>query len=312
MRPIKLTAVSLLCLAFPASTPSEPPRDAAGLGVSFSFKFKITADQGSSGFTMNVLIPRTIPGRQKVQNIKYSLEPAEVFEKEGDLYAQFHISKPKPVTDLSIDIEMDLFSADFGAVSGQEVPQLFEKKAELKKYLIQETYLERYNPAIVEAARKLVGKNEEETIRNTMSFVVKTVKQGPYDADDHGAVWALQKKVGDCTEFSDLFVTLCRANNIPARTCEGYLIGKAARDDTLKHDWAEVYMGKYGWVSFDPFHVLLGHATFEKMRPVYVYLDFQRRNGLLNNYHFWSFSWDQGKVKVTEDFVILKQNPLKK
>ena len=93
MRPIKLTAVSLLCLAFPASTPSEPPRDAAGLGVSFSFKFKITADQGSSGFTMNVLIPRTIPGRQKVQNIKYSLEPAEVFEKEGDLYAQFGMWK---------------------------------------------------------------------------------------------------------------------------------------------------------------------------------------------------------------------------
>jgi transglutaminase-like putative cysteine protease len=311
MRSINRTAVLLLCLVFPATAVSEPARDPAGLSVSFSLKFKIIADANTAGFTMNCLLPKTIPGRQKILGIKYSLEPAEVFEKDGDLYAQFYLAKPKQVTDISIDVEAELYAADFGTVSTQGTTQLFEKKADLKKYLIHETYLERHHHAIVEAAKKLAGKNEEETIRNTMAFVVKTMKQGPYDGDDHGAVWALQKKIGDCTEFSDLFVTLCRANNIPARFCQGYVIGKAARNDTLKHDRAEVYTGKYGWVYFDPFHVHLGNATFEKLPPVYVVLDHQRHNGVINNYHFWAYWCDAGKATVNEDFIIHKQNPLK-
>src|SRR4051794_38851724 len=102
MRSIKLTAVFLFCLVFPFTAASEPARDAAGLSVSFSLKFKVTADAGTAGITLNCLLPKTIPGRQKVLSIKYSVEPAEVFEKDGDLFAQFYLAKPKPVTDISI------------------------------------------------------------------------------------------------------------------------------------------------------------------------------------------------------------------
>ena len=177
--------------------------------------------------------------------------------------------------------------------------------------MVHETYLEKDAPSITEAARGLGGKDEEQTMRNCFDFVVKTLKKRPYDDKDYGAVWALRQKRGDCTEFADLFVTLCRAHGIPARYCEGYLLEPVA--DTPKHDWAEVYTDKYGWVPFDPFFAYLGRSTtFDKFRPVYLQLDVQRRNTVLNNYHFWAYRYQgDGPVQIKEEFKVNSRMELK-
>jgi hypothetical protein len=70
-------------------------------------------------------------------------------------------------------------------------------------------------------------------------------------SEERGAVWALEKGVGDCSEYSYLFVALCRAAEIPARVQAGFAfhrVGEALEDG---HMWAEYYLENYGWVPVD-------------------------------------------------------------
>ena len=65
-----------------------------------------------------------------------------------------------------------------------------------------------------------------------------------------GARLALKDGKGDCDEFSDLFITLCRISHIPARRVMGVLLTDAQNHSL--HAWSEVYIPLYEqWVPFD-------------------------------------------------------------
>jgi transglutaminase-like putative cysteine protease len=64
------------------------------------------------------------------------------------------------------------------------------------------------------------------------------------------------ERVGVCRDFTHLAVTFCRAMNIPARYCNGYLgdIGIAPVDLPMDFNaWFEVYLGGR-WYTFDARH----------------------------------------------------------
>ena len=62
----------------------------------------------------------------------------------------------------------------------------------------------------------------------------------------YGVRQVLDQKFGRCWDFSDVFVTLCRASGIPARQVAGWLYGAEG------HVWAEAMVDDKGWVAFDP------------------------------------------------------------
>ncbi len=75
---------------------------------------------------------------------------------------------------------------------------------------------------------------------------------------EHDALWALQNKRGDCTEFSNLMVALMRAQGIPAKVVSGYAFlplystEDATGDiDALAHAYVIIYLPNYGWVPVD-------------------------------------------------------------
>lgn len=57
-------------------------------------------------------------------------------------------------------------------------------------------------------------------------------------------------RYGDCGQEALLFISLCRLNGIPARWQSGWSIFPGAK--TI-HDWAEIYLEPYGWMSVDPY-----------------------------------------------------------
>ncbi len=77
-----------------------------------------------------------------------------------------------------------------------------------------------------------------------------------YGASDRltTAVDAFERKEGVCRDFTHLFITFCRALNLPARYVFGYLPDIYVEPPDAPMDfaaWAEVYLGDRWW-TFDP------------------------------------------------------------
>ncbi|MHB0939664.1 MAG: transglutaminase-like domain-containing protein [Armatimonadota bacterium] len=62
----------------------------------------------------------------------------------------------------------------------------------------------------------------------------------------YGTAQFLQQGYGHCWDFSDLFITLCRAAGVPCRQVGGWLVGQSG------HVWAEVLLPEQGWLQVDP------------------------------------------------------------
>ncbi len=61
-----------------------------------------------------------------------------------------------------------------------------------------------------------------------------------------GTLTVIGQKYGYCWDFSDCFITLCRAVGVPCRQVAGWLFG------TSGHVWAEYYREGKGWQQVDP------------------------------------------------------------
>jgi len=75
---------------------------------------------------------------------------------------------------------------------------------------------------------------------------------------EHSALYAYQSRTGDCTEFTNLIVAMCRAAGIPAKAVsgEGFLTlysisGETVDFNAVGHAWAIIYLPNYGWIPVD-------------------------------------------------------------
>lgn len=109
-------------------------------------------------------------------------------------------------------------------------------------WLAAERYVEIGDPRIRTLAAELRGAEERETARAIYDWIRQHLQYAGYLPDDRGALDALTRRQGDCTEYAYLAVALARANGIPARMVGGYV---ADRNSVLRakdyHNWAEVY-----------------------------------------------------------------------
>ena len=271
-------------------------------------KFDITGDNVEL-LVLDVLLPQTEARRQKVVSIDYSTEPKSVYEKDGQQYAQFRfVSLPAQLT-IKFDVEVSGF--DLG--TAKQKPQAGKETEEsLKKWLVHEKYLEKDALYVRNIAKQLQGDDRVAVARACFDHVLKNMQRIPHTEKDIGGLKALFDKKGDCTEFSDAFITLCRAKGIPARNCTGYTLGPTK--DTPKHNWAEVYFEEYGWVPFDPIYAQTERTTtFNDLRPIYLAVERQRRNAVLNLHHFWAYTTvGDGEAKVKDTFTTISRGPVPK
>ena len=112
----------------------------------------------------------------------------------------------------------------------------------LSRDLKPQKYIESDHPAINRLAHKLQAADASRTIEEIYRWVAGNVRYGGYAGRDRGALYALEHKKGDCTEYANLFVALCRANGIAARPIGGYVCSHSC---VLKsrdyHNWSEFY-----------------------------------------------------------------------
>lgn len=252
------------------------------------------------------ILPETIPDKQKIFSVKYSRKPSRIFNKNGNRYAEFIFIKPDRQEKVEINIKAELFRYDLFTAREKNGFNGYEYTG-FRNFLEHEKYIEKDNPEIRQIAEGINGQTRIEIVKNIYNYVLDNMEYTAHNGKDWGAVKALQWKKGDCTEYSDLFVALCRAKNIPARFVAGYTV--RFDDISPKHNWVEVLLQDHGWVPFDPSwgdieNFILRDRAFSRMRPVYLYLTNIRNDDVINNYHFAGYTYwgDRARVKDSIEF----------
>ncbi len=128
----------------------------------------------------------------------------------------------------------------------------------LTDYLKATKYWPAQDPKIVVLAQKLkTPKAIYRYVVDRLSYDYQSIKKG---AKRKGALAVLEDPTHSiCSDFTDLFITLCRAAGIPGREMAGFAysdnpkLSALAKDNDLLHSWPEYYdRTKKAWVMVDP------------------------------------------------------------
>ena len=94
-----------------------------------------------------------------------------------------------------------------------------------------------------------------EKAKDIYEYVFRTMK---YDKSGTGwghgdTLWACDSKHGNCTDFHSVFISMARAEKIPARFQIGFPLpaDKHSAEIPGYHCWAEFYLDSAGWVPVD-------------------------------------------------------------
>lgn len=118
-------------------------------------------------------------------------------------------------------------------------------------WLGAERFIESEAPGIVVLSEELRHSDPWKTGRAIFDWVTRNLTYAGYLADDYGALYALNHRRGDCTEYAYLATALARACGIPARMVGGYVMDRdAAPRAEDYHNWAELYVDG-GWRLLD-------------------------------------------------------------
>jgi len=294
----------LLANSLTAGGPSGPdgrkPRR-----VSFTVRFTVKTAGKPGPFQLTCLVPQTIPGRQEVLSLRCSpAEPAvRLFTENGDRHACFSIAKPAGEFEIRIRVRMKLFPADL--LAAQKSKKRGKRPAvppsELKRFLEAEPCVECDDPSIQALTRDIKARTDTQKVRMVHDLVVRSLNPGPHRGADGGAVKALAARKGDCIDYADLLVALCRSTGLPARHVEGYTIPYAGGPE---YAWVEVHLQKHGWVYFDPMHVDFESVTFERLDNHYVALTRQRRKKALEGARYWRYEHGGESISIQCDVDI--------
>ena len=258
-----------------------------------------------------VVLPRTIPDRQNILSANYSPKPSRFFNENGNRYAEFVFVKPNRRVKIEISIKAELFRYDLLTAKKKRERDRHEDH-QLRDFLRQEKYIEKDHDQIQEIANGIEGQTEMDIVIDIYDYVIDNMEYAVPSKRNRGAVKALQSGKGDCTEYADLFVAVCRAKNIPARVVTGYTVG--FNSTSSKHNWVEVYLQEYGWVPFDPStgdieNAIIRGRLFSSMRPVYIYLSHIRNDEVLGNYNFDMYRYWGDKPRLKESIEFKRSAP---
>lgn len=270
--------------------------------VEFDLNYDFSVPGQTRSMRFVVVLPTTTPGRQRIMSRSYSPKPSRIFNENGNRYAEFVFKNPQRHEKVKIRIKAELYRYDLLSASGK-TGQEGAQSDELEDFLRQERYIESDHDEIREIAKGIKGDTDIDAVKRIYEYVLDHMEYVVNGKDDKGARVALERGKGDCTEYSDLFVAICRAKDIPARVVTGYTV--KVDTATSKHNWAEVYLKDRGWVPFDPTagdmrSPMFRSRAFGRMSPVYIYLSHIRNDYVLDNRSFGTYRYRGDRVKLTD------------
>ncbi|MDQ7020688.1 MAG: transglutaminase-like domain-containing protein [Candidatus Dojkabacteria bacterium] len=214
--------------------------------------------------TVDLILPRDIdsgPISQRVYYEEINPEPYSIKEdSDGNLIAEFKLTANR---NQEIYIKGYATQRQDPNFNINEATTILDIPTSLiNKYTEPAEYWEVNDPQIMSTALDLKGTktNTGEIVNQTYNFVVDRIDYSfvkKYGINERqGAKATLNGGAAVCMEYADLFITLMRAQGIPARAAYGYgyssLDFESRSENRINHQWAEVYLpGLDTWINVD-------------------------------------------------------------
>ncbi len=179
-----------------------------------------------------------------------------VTDRWGQKTAHFHFENLKPGETKTVEMTTDAKLREVRYyVFPEKVGSLDQIPGEISsKYLEDDEKFQVTNPVIRDAVEAAVGneKNPYRIMRNIFDYIIAHME---YEMTGgwNTAPTVLARGTGSCSEYTFVFIAMCRAAGIPARYAGSVVMrGEEASMDDVFHRWAEVYLPGYGWIPVDP------------------------------------------------------------
>lgn len=257
-------------------------------------------------------VPKSMDNQEILGEIKYEPEPTSfVTDRWGQKFAHFKFTNVSAGTILKAKIRLKakLFNTEY-YIFPEKVGNLKDIPKNLSKYLVNGFKYDIKNPIIRNAVKKAVG-NEKRPffmVKKIFNYIISNVS---YKLKPLGgwnpAPTVLKRGTGSCSEYSFVFIAMCRAAGLPARYAGSIVVrSKDKGIDDVWHRWGEVYLPNYGWIPVDA--SAAGRKTFpgDKARLIGTvgnrYLITTKGGGdseYLDSYYNFKTEWKtKGKCKI--------------
>jgi hypothetical protein len=203
-------------------------------------------------------VPQDLPTQKLLGPMTFTPEPDRfVTDRWGQKIAHYHyenVPAGKFAT-VSWEAQVELYRVRY-FLFPEKVGSLSDIPNEIKeRYLCDGTKYCVHDPYIQKTANSVVGgeTNCYWIARKLFEHVTRKMRyelSGGWNV----APTVLKRGSGSCSEYSFVFIALCRAAGLPARYVGSVVIrgDDASTDNDLFHRWPEVYLPNYGWVPMDP------------------------------------------------------------
>ncbi len=204
-----------------------------------------------------VAIPQDRNSQELLDAVRFVPEPTAIIaDKWGQEVAYYRLDDlgPTDIATVTMYASARLYQIQY-YIFPDRVGTLEEVPADIRdRYLADDAKFDLQNPVIQEAVQAAVGDrtNVYWIARRIYNYVLSRVEyelSGGWNV----APAVLERGTGSCSEYSFVYIAMCRAAGVPARYAGSVVIrGDDASWDDVFHRWVEVYLPGYGWVPVDP------------------------------------------------------------
>ena len=202
-------------------------------------------------------VPRDLPGQKLLGEVRFDPAPAEILRDRWRQPVAHFTAADLPLAErhrVTMEVDVEL-AAVRRYVYPHRVGALKEVPAEIRRaYLVDEDKYRITDPLITRAVKEAVG--DETNPYWMMRAIHRHIRERLHYELSGGwnvAPRVLERGNGSCSEYTFLFIAMCRAAGIPARYVGSVVIrGDEASTDDVFHRWSQVYLPGCGWVHVDP------------------------------------------------------------
>lgn len=232
----------------------ESPRD---IWVLFTEELRNYGPEPLLDAELLLAVPQSEDSQQLLSGPEYSQKPEHIDEDQwGQKVARFAFPKVPAGQSARVQMKVHVQARAVRYVIFPDKVQGLEKipKPVRERYLVDNPKYDMKNPLIRSALAEAVGseRNPYWIARKIYRYLHQKIRYemvGGWDV----APKVLERGSGSCSEYSFVFISMCRAAGLPARYAGALVVRKdAASFDDVFHRWVEVYLAPFGWIPVDP------------------------------------------------------------